>query len=209
MLKFGVDSLSDSELLAILLRTGTGHTTAVDLGKGLLKVYGQLFELSRRSAREISRLKGIGLTKACTVVAAFELSRRVSAGSQNGKRKISCSDDIAAIFVPKLSHLKKEVFKVVLLDSANQVLKDVTISSGTLNSSVVHPREVFKAAIDESAASLILLHNHPSGNPDPSEQDIQVTRQLVKAGEIVGISVLDHIIVASGDFTSFVDRGLM
>lgn len=209
LMRIGASVLSDSELISILLRTGSGSQSAVGVAQQLMIRFERLSVLSRKNVQEIQRIKGIGITKASTLVAAFELGRRSMISENGGLKRITCSADVARRFTPTLRDLRREVFLVVLLDSANQIIRDVTVTAGTLNASVVHPREVFKPAIDDDAASVILLHNHPSGNPEPSSEDIQITRQMVKAGDIIGIRVLDHIIIAGNQFTSFIDRGLI
>jgi len=208
MLLRGVQSLSDSELIAIILRTGAGKITAVDLAKTLLKAYGTLRQLCTRSVQELRQYKGLGNTKALTLVAAFELGRRAS---QHGVEKecINSPEDVVRLLQPGMRDLKCELFQVLLLDSANHLLRSVKISEGILNSSLVHPREVFKPAIVEPAASIILVHNHPSGNPEPSAEDVQITRQIVESGKIIGIPVHDHIIIAIDHYTSFAEKGLL
>ena len=208
LLSRGAQSLSDAELLAILIRSGTGKITAVDLAKTILKDYENLHRVSTRSVEELRQYKGLGNTKAITLVAAFELGRRTS---KKGAVKICLNspEDIFKNFQSDFRDLKQEVFKVILLDSANHFLRNVIISEGILNSSLVHPREVFYPAITEPAASVILMHNHPSGNPEPSTDDIQITRQLAEAGKILGIPVYDHIIVSDDKFTSFAEKGLL
>ena len=183
--------------------------TAIDLARSLLDEFGGLSRLASRNVREIGRIRGLGPAKSVGIVAAFELGRRAAAGSAIAKTSVSSPRDVARLYGPALRHLKQEVFKVILLDSANHLLRDVTISTGILNSSLVHPREVFQPAILEPAAGIILLHNHPSGNPDPSAEDIRITRQLAEAGKILGIPVHDHIIIADQDSTSFAERGLL
>ena len=205
----GAGELSDTELLALVIRHGTRGVTAVDLARSLIDEFGGLPRLASRNVREIGRIRGMGLTKSVGILAAFELGRRAAAGSGIAKTSISSPRDVVRVYGPALRHLKQEVFKVILLDSANHVLRDVTISTGILNSSLVHPREVFQPAILEPAAGIILLHNHPSGNPDPSGEDIRITRQLAEAGKILGIPVHDHIIIADHESTSFAERGLL
>ncbi len=208
-LERGVGELSDTELLAIVIRHGVRGISAVDLSRSLIDEFGGLARLASRNVREIGRLRGMGLAKSVGVAAAFELGRRAAASSGGGKMSISSPRDVARVYGPALRHLKQELFKVILLDSANHFLRDVTISTGILNSSLVHPREVFQPAILEPAAGIILLHNHPSGNPDPSGEDIRITRQLSEAGRILGIPVHDHIIIADHESTSFAERGLL
>lgn len=208
-LKSGGESMSDAELLAILLRTGSGKITAVDLAKGVLKEFGTLEELARRPVQDLVRFHGLGSVKALSLLAAFEVGRRTASVGRSGKLQIRGPEDVVNRFQPLLRDLKHETFRVLLLDSANHLMRDVKVSDGILNSSLVHPREVFRPAILELAAGIILLHNHPSGNPEPSAEDREVTKQIVDAGKIVGIPVHDHIIITASSFTSFAERGLL
>jgi DNA repair protein RadC len=205
----GAATLSDVELLAILIRTGAGNITAVDLAKALMKEFRSLDHLTTRSFQEMRQFKGLGEAKSIALVAAFELGRRAASFQRTEKLQIFSPEVVVKRYSPLLRDLKQEVFKVLLLDSANHLQSDVTITTGILNSSLVHPREVFRQAILEPAASIILLHNHPSGNPEPSAEDIQITRQLVEASKIIGIPIHDHIIVALDSFTSFAEKGLI
>jgi DNA repair protein RadC len=205
----GAAALSDAELLAILIGSGTRKITALDLAKTLLDKYHAIAEIAQRNFQELSQFKGIGKVTAIKLVAAFEIVRRVESKTDQKKLKVHCPEDIAHKYLPLMRDLKKEVFMVFLLDSANRVIRDVTISEGTLNASLVHPREVFKAATDDRAASIILLHNHPSGNAEPSIEDIAVTEQLKQAGKIMGIPVRDHIILAGHHFTSLAKLGYL
>lgn len=209
LMRRGADSLSDAELLAILIRTGVGRATAVDLAKTLLSEFRSLERLASRSYRDLRRFRGLGDAKSVGLIAAFELGRRASSRKDTGRTRICSPEDVVKQYQPLLKDLQQEVFKVLLLDSANHLLADETISVGILNGSLVHPREVFRRAILEPAASIILLHNHPSGNPEPSSEDIQVTRQLCEAGRIMGIPVHDHIIIALHSHSSFAERGLL
>ncbi len=209
LLDHGPASLSDAELLAILIRIGSGKITAVDLAKALLKEYESLERLTCKSIAELQRFHGLGEAKAIALIAAFELGRRAASVNRTEKFRINSPEDVVRRFQPFVRDLKHEIFKVILLDSANHYLRDVTVSEGILNSSVVHPREVFHPAILEPAASIILLHNHPSGNREPSSEDIQVTKQMVEAGKIIGIPVQDHIIITDQSYTSLAERGIL
>jgi DNA repair protein RadC len=209
LIRHGPESLTDAELLAILFRNGTGKITAVDLAKTIISEYRTLAQLALRNVQDICRFRGIGVAKAASLIAAFEIGRRTGAADRTGRRQIRSPEDVARIFQPLLRDRQQEVFMVLLLDSANHLLRDIQVTSGILNSSLVHPREVFRGAINEPAASIILLHNHPSGNPEPSGEDIQITKQLVEAGKIIGIPVYDHIIIAGNESTSFAERGLL
>jgi len=206
----GSQSLSDAELIAILLRTGKKGKSVLEIGREIIKSEGNLAMLATRTVDSLQKVDGIGKDKAATLAAAFELSRRILSQSKwFSNRKISSPQDIAEIFIPILRDEIKEKFIVVCLNSANRVIKYETISVGNLNSSVVHPREIFKVAIDNSSASIILIHNHPSGNPEPSNEDIRLTKKIVESGKILDIPVFDHLIIAGETYTSFVEKRLI
>lgn len=209
LLQQGARSLSDAELLALLIESGTGGVTAVDLAKRLLTEYRNLNILASKGVGELVRMKGIGVARGARILAAFEIGRRIQSGRIEKNTKIGSPADIVRYYLPKFGKLRKEVFSVVLLDSGNRIIRDVTITQGTLNASVVHPREVFKAAVDHLAAGVVLLHNHPSGEPLPSEDDKHITSQLVEAGKMMGIPILDHIILADNQYFSFAKEGLL
>ncbi|NUN69968.1 MAG: DNA repair protein RadC [Bacteroidetes bacterium] len=211
LIAHGAASLSDAELLAILINIGTARRSAVDVARGLLREYGTVKRLAALSVADLkqSRHKGIGAAKAVTIVAACELARRIAAKSADSEAAIRTPEDIHHRYGPRLRDLQQEQFMVVALSSANKVIRDRVITTGLLNASLTHPREVFREAILEQAAGIILLHNHPSGNPEPSREDIAVTKQIVEAGRIIGIAVHDHIIIAGDTFTSMMERGLM
>jgi DNA repair protein RadC len=205
----GPAALSDAELLALIIGSGSGKVTAVDVAKKLIAEHKNLSELSKLSVDELTRHRGLGKARSAEIAAAFEIGRRLARSSNAERTRINGPEDVAEYMQPHLAHLKREVFEVLLLNSANIVQKQVRISEGNLNASIVHPREVFKAAIDGLAASVILVHNHPSGNPEPSNEDKMITRQLVESGRILGIPVHDHIIIAGRTYTSFAERGLL
>jgi DNA repair protein RadC len=209
LLKRGAAALSDAELLALIIGSGNGRVTAVDLAKRMIADHKNLAELSRLSPEEIARNRGIGKARSAEIAAAFEIGRRLARSRNDERIQITGPPDVAAYMRPHLAHLKREVFEILLLNTANYVQKQVRISEGNLNASVVHPREVFKAAIDGLAASVILVHNHPSGNPEPSNEDRMITRQLAETGRVVGIPVHDHVIIAGDAYTSFAERGLL
>ena len=206
--KDGPASLTESELLAILIRTGTRGRTAVDLARQALAGAQSLRELSRKSVADLVGM-GMGRARATAVVAAFELSRRLPQRDGSARVFIRTPDDVAARFAQRLRDLMQEEFWALLLTSAGTVMKEVRVSIGTLNASLVHPRECFHAALTEKAASVIFVHNHPSGNPEPSEEDVAVTRQLVESGKILGIPVQDHLVIAGNGYVSFAERGLL
>lgn len=209
LMALGPAYLTDSELLAILLRTGSRQQTAVDLAKTVLKQFENLHELAESDYRAFFRLKGIGPAKALTLAAAFELARRIAALPRKAKLKITSPELVFQKYGSRLGVLKKEVFMVLLLNSANLLTREYKISEGTLNASLVHPREVFQPAIADLAAAVILLHNHPSGETKPSAEDRNITNRLVEAGKLLDIPVLDHIIIGRHGFFSFQEQGLI
>lgn len=206
----GPQNLTDAELLAILLRTGTKGKSVLSISQEIIKKEINLSVLAAKSLESLMKIPGIGKDKAATLLAAFELSRRIQSQSKLlSNKKITSPQDIAEIFIPLLRDEVKEKFIVVCLNTANRIIKQEIISIGNLNSSVVHPREIFKVAIDSSAANIILIHNHPSGNPDPSNEDIAITKKIAESGKIMDIPVFDHIIVAGSTYTSFVEKRLL
>jgi DNA repair protein RadC len=205
----GPQALTEAELLALVLRSGTAGLSAVDLARNVLRDAGSLGALAVRSARELMRLHGVGPAKAAELAAAFEIGRRVEAGGEERRTVVKGPADVARIMVPALRDRHQEVFHVLALDSSNAVTANIELSRGTLNASLVHPREVFKAAIDYRAAAIIVVHNHPSGNPEPSPEDLAITRQLADAGKLLGIPVHDHVIVAASAWTSLAERGIL
>jgi DNA repair protein RadC len=213
LIKKGPEYLSDCELLAIILRTGVGNSkerfSALDLAKKILAEYGSLKNLLDLSLSEFLKINGIGRAKAAQVMAALELGKRAVSEKNGNNVSFRCSEEVANYYIPLLKDLKKEQFRVLLLDIKNRVIKEVLISQGSLTSSIVHPREVIKPAVKESAASVIFIHNHPSGDPEPSVDDMEITDRLCKSFSIMGIGVLDHIIVAEGGYFSFKQKKLM
>jgi DNA repair protein RadC len=209
LLQHGAQHLTEAELLGILLGKGAKERTAIDLGRELLDRYESLQKLFSRSPSELMVIKGIGSAKAAVLSAAFELVRRIQSRGDADRKTFKRSSDVADHYLPLTRDLRKEVFKVLLLNRANRLIREVPISEGTLDASVVHPRDVFREALLEPAAGVILIHNHPSGNPAPSEEDIRITRQLVEAGRLLGIKVYDHIILAGSTYRSFADEELL
>lgn len=203
---YGSDTLSDQELVAILLRTGTKEKSALQLAEDLLK-NGGLSALVGTSLEELESCKGMGLAKAAQLKAAVELSKRLARQSKGAKPAIKCPQDAADLVMAEMSYLDREHFRVVNLNTKNQVIFIDDVSVGTLNTSVVHPREVFKLPIKRSAASLILIHNHPSGNTEPSREDLEITRRLRDAGSILGIEIIDHLIVGQNNYLSMKEKG--
>lgn len=206
LMKYGHKTLSNTELLAIILRNGSKKEGVLELSRKLLKE-NNIKSLSRKRINYLKNNLGIGEAKACQIIACFELGRRLAAFSDQQNPTINNAQDIVKLFMPEMSSLKKEHFKGIFLDSRKRITKDETIFIGSLNASIIHPREIFQVALEEGAAAIILLHNHPSGNPKPSDDDIEMTKQLVKAGDILGIEVLDHIIIGSKRYFSFREKG--
>lgn len=209
LLQLGPRNLSDAELIAILLRTGSREHSAVELARQVLAHTGSLRTLSELEHPSLFRLHGIGEVKGLTLIAAFELSRRLASLPLPPRLKITDPEAVFRTYAPRLAHLKKEVFMILILSSANGLVRDVQLSEGILNSSLVHPREVFRTAILDTAASIILLHNHPSGEVMPSGEDRQITQRLVEAGKLLNIPVLDHIIIGGNRYYSFREAGLI
>lgn len=206
----GAQNLSDAELVAILLRTGKKGKSVIEIAREIINKEGNLAVLATRTVASLKKIDGIGDDKAATLAAAFELSRRILSQAKSlSNKKITSPQDIAEFFIPLLRDEIKEKFIVVCLNSSNKIISYETISVGNLNSSVVHPREVFKVAIDNSSANIILIHNHPSGNPEPSNEDIRITKKIVEAGKILDILVFDHLIIAAETYTSFVEKRLI
>jgi len=209
LIQQGAHQLTEAELLGILIGKGTKKKTAIDLARELLDRYESLENLFSRSPSELMKVKGIGSAKAATLSAAFQLVRRIQSQKSKDRPSFKRARDVADYFLPLMKDLRKEVFKILLLNRANRLIKEATISEGTLDASIVHPRDVFREALLESAAGVILLHNHPSGNPAPSEDDIRITKQLVEAGKVMGIKVYDHIILGAEAYRSLADEGII
>jgi DNA repair protein RadC len=207
LLRNGPVALSDAQLLAILLRAGRKGVSAVEVAMDLLQQLDGLQGLSNRSVEELCRISGVGPAKAAQLKAAIELGKRVLATPLSSGTKIASSADLFHHYYPLLRDLRHEVFKVVLLDAKHAIIREATVSEGSLTVSIVHPREVFNLAVRESAAAVIFVHNHPSGDPSPSEEDRVLTTRLVAAGELLGIQVLDHLVIGDGRYTSFADQG--
>jgi DNA repair protein RadC len=196
LLQLGPEALSVHELLALILGRGIRGESVMITAQQLLSRFGDLQSIAGSSIEELCQVKGIGLAKASQITAAFELGRRLESYPEKGKAIVKSPENVLNEVRSRLKGRKKEHFLTLFLDTRNQVLGVASVSVGSLDSSLAHPREVFKEAISANAASVIFVHNHPSGDPQPSEDDIKLTRRLVEAGNIVGIEVLDHVIVA-------------
>jgi DNA repair protein RadC len=209
LLDQGPGSLTTAELLAIILRTGTREESAVRLAERVLREMGSLRDIAQSHVEALSEIKGIGTVKAIEIRAAIELGKRLAQLGDGVKPIIHTPADVARLVMPDLRNEAQEHFKILMLDSKNQVLRSPTITVGIVNSSLIHPREVFRPALIHPCVSIILAHNHPSGDPTPSREDLDVTKQLVAAGKVLGIDVLDHIIVGDQRFVSLKERNLM
>ncbi|MEH7451106.1 RadC family protein [Gottfriedia acidiceleris] len=207
LLKFGPGSLSNQDLLAILLRTGTKNESVLKVSNELLLKFDGLRLLMNASVEEISNIKGIGEAKAVQLIAAFELGKRINRLQYDERFSIKSPDDCAKFMMDEMRFLEQEHFVCLYLNTKNQVIARETIFKGSLNASIVHPREVFKEAFRRSASSIICLHNHPSGDPTPSREDIEVTKRLVECGKIIGIELLDHIIIGEHKYVSLKEKG--
>lgn len=209
LIKSGPENLSSAELLAIILRTGAKGKSALDHAKALITNNKGFREIEKASVSELREIKGIGLAKAAQIKAVFEIAKRYSAEKIEIGEQFQNSKQVFNHFHEPMRSKKKEVFIAVLLDGKNRMLRDIRISEGSLTSSVVHPREVFNPVIRDSAAAVILVHNHPSGDPAPSREDKDITKRLKEVGELVGVKVLDHIIIGDGRYMSFADEGIL
>lgn len=211
LIKHGAEKLSPAQLLAIILRLGESRerASAEDLGKILLNRFGGFRGLDTASISDLCSIKGIGPAKAAQIKAALQIGRRFTQIELKPGKKYRTSKDIVDHYMPYMRDLKKETFKIILLDGKNKFINDITISEGSLTDSIVHPREVIKEVVKESAAAIILVHNHPSGEPEPSQDDLNLTHRLIQACDLVGIRILDHIILGADKYYSFLDKGLI
>ncbi len=202
-LKHGPEVLSDAELFAILLRTGIKGENVVDMSNRLINEYG-LDKLLECSLKELQKIKGIGPSKAMQILTIAELQKRINL-SKHPVKKITCAKDVFDLYREKLKDEKQEHFIVLLLDTKNNIIGEETVFKGTLDASIVHPREIFKTAIKNSASKIILVHNHPSGDPIPSEEDSNVTKNLMESGKLLNIQVLDSIILGKDNYWNWLE----
>ncbi|GFN33632.1 RadC family protein [Paenibacillus xylaniclasticus] len=209
MMAHGAEALSHAELLAILLRTGTQRESVVELAASILQECGGLRYLADMSVEQLMAVRGVGPAKALQLKAGIELGRRMAAARFGDRPVIKRPQDAADLVMDELRYQTVEHFMCLFLNTKNHVVARETLSVGTLNASLVHPREVFRVAIKRSSASIICAHNHPSGDPTPSPEDIALTQRLREAGALIGIEVLDHIIIGDGKFVSLKERGLL
>jgi DNA repair protein RadC len=207
--KFGAEALSAQELLALVIGRGIPRKSVMSIAQELMAKFGNVKTIGQATIEELSQIKGIGLAKAAQIKACFELGRREELEPELKDFNIKDPEAVVKAIRASIKDKAKEHFKLILLNPRNKIIGISTISIGTLNASLVHPREVFKDAIIHSAASVVLAHNHPSGDPEPSEDDLTITKRLIEAGKILGVEVKDHIIVGKNGFFSFKERGLV
>lgn len=209
--KYGPQVLSNAELMAIIIKTGTKNETSIDIARRLLKMDEEeigLAFLNHLSLEELQNVRGIGKVKAIQIKAVMELAKRISSTGTSNRAVIKSPDDVSRFLMEEMRCLKQEEFRILILNTRNCVMKTCTIAVGGLNVSSVEVREVFKEPIRSGAASIILVHNHPSGDPTPSKDDIQFTKRITEGGEIIGIKILDHIVIGDGTYVSLKERGL-
>jgi DNA repair protein RadC len=211
LLAKGPQSLSDTELLAIILRNGNASTgeSAIDQARLLLGQFGGLKGMEEAASSDLGKVKGIGPAKIAQIKASLELARRIGSHKWEPGQSLRSSEDVFRHFRDDLEKEKREFFYVVLLNNKNKKIRDVKISEGSLTASLVHPREVYNPVIRESAAAVIFVHNHPSGDPAPSPEDIEITRRLKEVGDLMGVRVLDHVVVGRDRYFSFNDKGML
>ncbi len=206
LIKNGAATLSNSELLSIMIRSGSVKENALTLSQRILATY-DLQQLSTINIKQLMTITGIKEGKAAQIAACFELARRLESFTRDTRIKVNSPEDVYRYLYPEMRERKKEFFIELCLDTKNQVLRRDTVSMGSLNANIVHPREVFKTALIESAAHIIVVHNHPSGDPTPSREDIELTKKLVESGKIMGIDVIDHVIIGDGRHFSMKEAG--
>lgn len=210
LLKEGKEKLSITEILAIIIGSGTGNKSALDLASEIIAMDSSGIRfLADCKPEELTRIKGIGTAKACDILAAVELGKRIATVPKEKTVRIESSADIAGIFMEKMRYYKKEHFVNLMINAKGQIIEETEVSVGDLCSSTTHPREVFVDAVRRSAGSVVFVHNHPSGDPSPSDMDIVTTKRLMQAGEILGIPVLDHIIIGDGCYVSMRAEGMI
>jgi len=209
LVREGPEFLSEIELLALLLRSGTQEANVLELAAQVFARFGGLKGLAAASCAELGTVRGVGPAKAALIQAALELGRRISARPGEIRPAIRCPDDVASLMMDEMRGLDREHFRALLLNAKHQVLCVDRIAVGTLSQSSVHARELFKNAIKRNAAAVIVVHNHPSGDPSPSKEDLDVTKRLARAGDIIGISILDHVVIGDNNFVSFKASGLL
>ena len=210
LLKEGKEKLSLTEILAIIIGSGTGEKSALDVASEIIAMDSRGIRfLADCKPEELKKIKGIGTAKACDILAAVELGKRIATVPKEKTIRIESSSDIAAIFMERMRYYKKEHFVNLMINAKGEIIEETEVSIGDLCSSTTHPREVFVDAVRRSAGSVVFVHNHPSGDPSPSEMDIVTTKRLMQAGEILGIPVLDHIVIGDGCYVSMRAEGMI
>jgi len=213
LLSMGPGALSDAEILSVLIgrgtRLGNEVITSVDIGRELLRRFETMAGISDRPILELTDAPGIGRQTAARLAAAIEVGRRIESGRSGKRVRVQGPEDVAAVYGPLMRDLKTEIFKIVFLNTANVIAGDETVSVGGLSAAIVEPRAIFRSAIGRNAAAIIALHNHPSGNPEPSRADIKITRQIASAGNLMGVPLHDHLIIAGAGYTSLAERGIL
>lgn len=210
--RLGASALSDAELLAVIIRSGSVKERAVDLASRVLSfsdIYPGLIGLNYLTLQDLMKIKGIGRVKAIQLLCISELTKRMAKATNEGKLRLSTPEAVANYYMQDLRHLKREIVMMVMLDAKSKILKDMLISSGTVSSSLLSPREIFLSALKYEAVNIILLHNHPSGDPTPSREDIQTTKRIKDAGNLVGIRLMDHIIIGDNKYVSLGEMGYL
>jgi DNA repair protein RadC len=207
--KLGPEALKDAELIAVIIRSGTREVGAVALAEEVIRKFKDLRGVARASIEELKTVKGLGEVKAIEIKAALELGKRLAAHTADQRAKISGAEDVSRLLMVPFKDCEVEIFKALLMNPKNEVIKIADVSRGSLDASVALPREVFRQAIRDGAVSVIVCHNHPSGDPEPSRADIALTRRLHESGELIGISLLDHIVFGDGRYVSLKERNLM
>ena len=208
LMRLGPEALRDAELVAVLYRTGTRDLGAVALAEQTIRHFGGLRALARASVEELQQVKGLGAVKAIEIKAALELGTRLAAYTENDRPRIRCSQDVVDLLMPRFKHYETEQFKTLLLNTKHEVMKTVDISQGGIDGTVAAPRDVFRQAVREGAAAVIVCHNHPSGDPQPSREDITLTKRLQESAEVLGIGFLDHVVFGDGRYVSMKERNL-
>ena len=207
---YGAEDLKPQELLEVLISVGCKEGTAAEVAKNLWEAFdGHLLDVFTASIHQLTQVEGVGFVKACQIKAAFELMKRIESYFKEEHPIIDSTEDVVHLLAPHLRHLRQEEFRVVLLDSKKRLIRHCQVSLGSLDAAIVHPREIFRPAVASGAKYMILVHNHPSGDPEPSKQDILLTQKLCMSGKILDIEVLDHVIIGFPDYISLKDRGLM
>ena len=209
LMRYGVRTLSNAELIALIVRTGTKEDSVLALAEEILSQEQGIASLGSMGPEDFCRIRGIGPAAACTLTAAVELGRRIAAVPKQERLSVENSKQIADLFMEQMRTLEKEMFQVVLLNTKNEIIAVENVSVGNLNSTIATPREVFHNAVRRSASAVILAHNHPSGNPEPSDADILLTDRMIEAGNILGIKVLDHIVIGDGIYVSMKEQALL